>query len=239
MNQKLPANNVLITMFLILVLSIVTFSSNGQSSERITKTFETGDFNGLFLEGAFGVRLLQGRTASVMVETSDSRAFDYLNVTNKNGLLHLHVDRRPFDFSKVTLYVTFETLDYLRIFGGIKLDTRGYLDLDDLDILLEGGAKINLQVKARRLNIENKGGLLCELSGVAKSLDIHLAGAGHIAAGELKAADVNFLIEGVGTGMVHATKNLQATIKGAGKIKYRGNPEVTEDIDGLGSVSRE
>jgi hypothetical protein len=58
-------------------------------------------------------------------------------------------------------------------------------------------------------------------------------------AGELKADDVTFRIEGVGTGVVYAEKTLNATIKGAGKIRYRGNPDVTEKIEGLGAVNRE
>ena len=154
-------------------------------------------------------------------------------------MLHLHVDRKPFDFSKVTLYVTFESLESLRIYGGIRLDTKGFLDLYDLDMLLEGGARVNLQLKAQRINLDNRGGMLCELSGVANSLDVRLAGAGHINAGELKTENVNFRIEGIGTGKVYATEKLNAEIKGAGKIRYKGNPEVIQRIDGLGTVERE
>ena len=160
-------------------------------------------------------------------------------MSNKRDLLHLHVDRNPFDFSKITLFVTFEDLERLHILGGIKLETRGFLDLDDVKMLLEGGAKVNLQLKAGHIGIDNKGGVLCEISGIAKSLDVRLAGAGHVDAGELEARDVNFRIEGVGTAVVHATKTLDATIIGAGKIKYRGNPEVTQNIEGLGAVNRE
>ena len=68
---------------------------------------------------------------------------------------------------------------------------------------------------------------------------MRLAGTGHINAAELKASEVDFTIEGVGTGKVYAVNTLKATIKGAGKIRYIGNPDVRENIEGLGSVSRE
>ncbi|WP_372936217.1 head GIN domain-containing protein [Mariniphaga sediminis] len=239
MYQKFPKSGRLIFTLLFLVGVVFSFEASGQNSGRESKTYETGEFNHLFLEGAFSVQLIQGRQSSLVVEASDGRAFDYLEVTNNDGLLHLHVDRKPFDLTKITLLVTFENLEYLHIFGGIRLDTHGYLDLDDLTLLLEGGAKVDLKVKARRVEVENKGGVLCELSGVAESLDVRLAGAGHINAGELKARDVDFKIEGVGTGRVFATETLYARINGAGKVKYRGNPEVTQEIEGLGSVSRE
>lgn len=204
-----------------------------------SKTYEIGDFSELLLEGAFKVYLIQGDETSLKVETSDPVAFDYLNVTNRNGYLHVHVDREPFDFSRVSLFITFNTLERLEIEGGIKLRTRGYLDLEDLFVSLEGGAKIELQTKANEITIETEGGVMFELEGVAQSLDVKVSGAGHIDAGELECEDVSFRIDGVGTGRVFATKTLNAQINGVGKIRYLGNPEVREDIEGLGSVSRE
>lgn len=226
---------VLFMLFCMLLLQPVS----GQSDGRIVRKFETGSFTGLFLEGAFGVELVQGNMPSVEVSVTDAKAFDYLTVTNQNGLLHLHVDRKPFDFSRITLHVTFKELSYLRIFGSIKLETRGFLDLNNIEMQLEGGAKVSFLAKDGNISIDNRGGVLVELKGVAESLRVRLAGTGHVNAGELKARDVSFRIEGVGTGKVHATDNLEATIRGAGKIRYRGNPLVAENIDGLGSVSRE
>lgn len=239
--MKQKTSNVLNLSVLLLLFFSLSFSlnSNSQNNNYFTRTYDIGEFSELFLEGAFGVELIQGNKSTLEVRTADERAFDYLNVTNRRNLLHLHVDRKPFDFSKVTLLVTFEDLERLRILGGIRLETRGFLDLDDLDMLLEGGAKVTLQLKAGHIGIDNRGGVLCEISGVAESLDVRLAGAGHVNAGELKADDVTFRIEGFGTAVVYANKTLDATIKGAGKIKYRGNPEVTQSIEGLGSIERE
>lgn len=229
-------------MALIAFLSLLLFypaTSQSQEDGLTSKAFETGEFKGLFLEGAFGIQLIQGDKPSVEMRVSDPKAFEYLKVTNEGGLLHLHVDRKPFDFSKINLFVTFSELQHLRIFGSIQVDTRGFLDLENLDMVLEGGAKVNVRLKTGSITLLNKGGVFCELSGVAESLDIRLIGAGHIDAGELNARNVNFKIEGVGTGKVHATEKLNAAISGAGKIKYRGNPQVTENIDGLGSVVQE
>lgn len=229
-----------LTVLFISTVSFVQAKPLGDSQNNWeSKIYEVGDFSELFLEGAFKVYLIQGDETSLKVEASDPAAFDYLNVTNRNGYLHLHVDREPFDFSRVSLYITFKTLERLEIEGGVKLETRGYLDLNDLFVSLEGGAKIELQTKARNISIESEGGVLFELDGVAQSLDVKVSGAGHIDAGELKCKDVSFKIEGVGTGRVFASKTLYAEINGVGKIRYLGNPKVTENIDGLGSVDRE
>lgn len=218
---------------------LFSFSASGQNNDENIRTYETGRFTKLFLEGSYRVELIQGKSNFLEVRVSDPKAFDYINIDRKGDLLHVHVDRKPFDFSRITIYVTFRDLERLRIFGSIKLETRGYLDLKDLDMLLEGGANVKLQAKARRISVENKGGVLVELMGITDVLDLYLAGAGHINAGELKARDVDFRIDGVGTGKVFATKTLKATIKGAGKITYQGDPDVRENIEGLGSVRRE
>lgn len=212
----------------------MNYQSNPES-----KTYEISNFSELFLEGAFKVYLIQGNESKVEVQTSNPDAFDYLNVTDRNGLLHVHVDREPFDFSRVSVFITFKNLEQLKIEGGIKLRTRGYVELNNLFVGVEGGANIELQTKANDISIESEGGVMFELDGVAQSLDVQLSGAGHIDAGELECKEVSFKIEGVGTGRVFATETLYAQINGVGKIRYLGNPEVTENIDGLGSVDRE
>ena len=217
---------------------LAPLTGKGQEKDYVSKRYQPGNFSALFLEGSFGVELRQGSEPALEVRTSDPKAFEYLEVTNENGLLHLHVDRKPFDLSRITLFVTFNELQRIHIFGGIQLETRGYLEFEELDMLMEGGARVNMQLKARGVNLDNRGGVLCELSGVTESLDMRLAGAGHIRAGDLQAKDVNFKIEGIGTGVVHATNTLHAQISGAGKIKYLGNPRVTENIDGLGSIKQ-
>lgn len=231
-------------MGLIMVFSVISASFSAKAAKGFqdgweSKTYKTGEFSELFLEGAFRVYLIQGNENLLEVKASDPAAFDFLNVTNQNGYLHLHVDREPFDFSRISLYITFEMLKRLEIEGGVKLRTRGYIDVQDLDVEIEGGAKLNIKAKARQITIDTEGGVMFEIDGIAESLDVKVSGAGHIDAAELQTKYVSFKIEGVGTGSVFATQTLDATINGVGKIKYRGNPQVTEHIDGLGSVEKD
>jgi hypothetical protein len=227
-------------LFFVLIISLLQIEKAAcQVTEMLTKTWEVGDFNEAELEGAFKIFLIQGNSNFVMARAVDSRAFEYLNIRNERGILNLKVDRKPFDFSRIEIYITFKTLKRLEADGGTILETDGYLNLDDMFIRLKGGSKMKFFAKVRNLRLVNEGGVLIELSGVAEKLDVSLAGAGHINAAELKADSVNFVIEGVGTGIVHAKHTLNAHIKGAGKLTYRGNPEVTKIIEGLGSVQEE
>ncbi|HZH71930.1 MAG TPA: DUF2807 domain-containing protein, partial [Mariniphaga sp.] len=95
----------------------VAAAQNDDSNSRV---YETDTFDRLFLEGAFNVELIQGKRPSVKMQVSDPKAFDYLKLTNENGMLHVHVDRKPFDLRKITLYITFDELNWMRIFGSIR-----------------------------------------------------------------------------------------------------------------------
>jgi hypothetical protein len=107
--MKQKTLKVLNTFFLLLLFFSLSLplKSYSQNSDYYTRTYDISGFSELFLEGAFGVELIQGNKSSLEVRAADEQAFDYLNVTNRRELLHLHVDRKPFDFSKVTLMVTF------------------------------------------------------------------------------------------------------------------------------------
>jgi len=70
-------------------------------------------------------------------------------------------------------------------------------------------------------------------------MDASISGAGHLDAIDLKTKKSNVKIEGVGAGSVYATDFLNATISGVGKILYKGNPQVSKNIEGIGFVSKD
>jgi len=204
-----------------------------------SKTYDVGEFTSIYLEGGYKVFLIQGNKNSVRVKASDDDVFDYIQVKNYSNELNIDLEPDHFDFDRIILYITFKDLEKLKIEGGVKLETKGYLDLNDFELYVAGGAKIEIDMKAEDVEIVGEGGVLFELDGVARSLDVRVSGAGHVDADELKTKDVNFKIEGVGTGSVYATETLNARIEGVGKLKYHGNPKVTKSIEGLGSVTRD
>ena len=229
-------------LFIFSVFSILAISVNANTphdEDWETRTYEMGDFTEIYLEGGYKVYLIQGDENKVTVKASDSDVFDYLKIKNNADRLSLKIEPDCCDFDRIILYITFKKLKKVKIEGGVKLETKGYLDLKDFEMYVAGGAKIELDLKADDIYIIGEGGVRFELDGVAKSLDIKVSGAGSIDADELKAKDVTIKFEGVGSGSVYATETLHATIEGVGTIRYRGNPKVTKYINGIGSVKRD
>ena len=224
-------------MFVLSALLFVGLLASSQNDANwASKDYETGNFNRLYIKGGYKVFLSQGEKCGLTVKATGEDVFDVLRVENSGNELYLAVERKSFDFDRINLYITFKKLEEVKIEGGITLNTEGFLDLNDLSMEVEGGAKIDLKLKADDLRIVARGGMLMRLSGVAKRMDAKLTGAGSLNAEELKTRDVAIFIEGVGTGSVYAERTLDARIEGVGKIVYTGKPRVTEYIDGLGSV---
>ena len=228
------------TAFLFTLSILFAFNLSAQNDDDWdSRRYDIDNFSGIYLEGSYKVFLSQGNESSLVVKTPDDDILDELDVDNWGDELRVVVDRNFINYERIHLYINFKNLDEINVQGGLNLNTDGYLDLDDLYVHVEGGAKIDLEVKAEDIELVGEGGVLVQLRGVAESLEVKLSGAGHVDGEDLRVNDARFEIEGVGTGSVHAEETLYAKIEGVGKVRYTGNPKVTRDIEGLGSVKRD
>lgn len=223
-----------ISVFLAVIFSFTVIAQEEDNWDA--KNFEVGDFSEITLDGAFKVYLIQGDHCSVKVKASNDDVFENIKIRRNQNEVEIKMDQSFFKYSRISLYITFKTLEKLSIEGGVNLKTNGYIDLNNFEVNIEGGANIDLDMKAKNVEVYGEGGFLFELKGVADKLDVTIKGAGHVSAAELKTKDVSFTVAGFGTGSVYATNSLNAKIEGVGKLRYKGDPKVNQYIDGLGSV---
>ena len=214
-------------------------SPNQQTwDDHNTRTYTIQPFTKIYLEGTFKVILEQGTLPGLRIKTDEDN-FKYINVDSDIQLSSLKITKKHFDFDELILYISFKNLEELYIEGGICLETKGYIDLKDFYLHVEGGANIEMNMKAENVKVIGQGGVKIEFDGVANELDATLSGAGYLDAFDLKTKRSDFKIEGVGAGSVYATDELNATISGVGKIRYNGDPKVFKKIEGIGLVSSE
>ncbi len=204
--------------------------------ETMTKTYTIADFKRIYLEGSFKVILQQGTQSGLKI-TTDEDNFEYIDVDSNPGSLNLKITKKHFDFDKIVLHITFKDLEKLVIEGGMKLETVGYVNLNDFYMHVEGGASVKMNLKANNLTVIGEGGTTFELDGVANSLNASVSGAGNLDAEDLKVREAKVKIEGFGAASVFPTEYLDAIISGVGKIKYHGSPQIRKEISGIGIVS--
>jgi hypothetical protein len=205
-------------------------------SNSATRTYQVQPFTKLYIEGTFKVVLEQGDRYGLQIKTDEDN-FKYIDVQSNSETLSLKIIKKYFNFDDFELHITFKEIETLTIEGGIRLETLGYVDLKDFYLHVEGGALVNMNVKANRLKVFGQGGVKFELNGIADEFDASVSGAGYINASGLKTRSCDFRIEGVGAGSVFSTGSLHATISGVGKIRYKGGPQVYKNIEGIGVVS--
>lgn len=203
-----------------------------------TRTYTIQQFTKIHLEGTFKVILEQGNAPGLRIKTDEDN-FKYIDVKSDSQSLSLKITKKHFDFDELILYISFKDLEELYVEGGISLETKGYVDLKDFYLHVEGGACIEMNMKASKVKVIGQGGVKIEFDGIANELEATLSGAGYLDAIDLKTKKTDIKIEGVGAGSVYATDDLNATISGVGKIRYKGEPKVYKKIEGIGLISND
>jgi hypothetical protein len=93
-------------------------------------------------------------------------------------------------------------------------------------------------IDSPRMAVVTSGAGRISMSGKATDQTITLSGAGDFEGASLQGETVRVLTSGVGRAVVNASKTLGVNISGAGSVEYIGNPQVTQQISGVGSVKQ-
>jgi hypothetical protein len=230
------------TIPVLLLLLLATFTSptklmaSPQWDDDDVQTYDIANFNRIEIEGGYKVILRQSDKPALRIK-ADEEDFEYIDVNSDYETLSIKLKEKHFTFESMVLYIEFVELNEIEIEGGVKLETKGYVELNDFTLHVEGGAKIEMGMKANHFKVVGEGGVSFDFRGITKSMDARISGAGNLDADELKSESVTIEIEGVGGASVYATDYLKATIEGVGKIRYKGDPRVEKNIEGIGFVS--
>jgi hypothetical protein len=224
------------------VLLSMLFSSCNSTSSRADNTYDgqqygLNSFDRIKLSGAYVVDIVQGEEASLTVKASE-RDHRETRAWVEDGMLYVKSRNKNLSTKEIKLEISVKELKRLWVEGGVNLATVGYLELDSLDLLFQGGANVNFKTKANIVKVKAEGGVNIVLEGVANELIAITEGAGNIDADQLQVKIATCRVSGIGNATVYATEELNATIEGIGRIGYRGEPVVTKQVSGLGVVHR-
>jgi hypothetical protein len=107
------------------------------------------------------------------------------------------------------------------------------------ELVLSGGGLLRASnIDSRTLTVTHSGGGVVEADGSVRSLSVLLSGGGTAELAHLIARDARVRLTGAGSVLVDSTRNLSATLGGAGSIVYTGSPaHVTTHVTGSGTVT--
>ena len=180
-----------------------------------TESRSTADFSAVDASGAYKIAWSPG--APALSITADSNLLDHITTSVASGKLRIRTNERMRPTHGVKVVISSQALSGARL--------RGATDF-----------------KATKLSgpnffIESSGASDVILDGTVDGLIARLRGAGDLNADSLQAKDVEISLMGAADAKVNATESLSVSIKGAGDVRYGGNPKtIKKSVAGAGSV---
>jgi hypothetical protein len=166
--------------------------------------------------GVYEVEWSQG--APSLSVTTDENLFSYVKTRISGDRLKIEMRREAIlPTETIKIVVTSPSLNGVQLNGAVHFNGR--------------------QLSGQTFAIETSGAAKVTLAGAVHHLLADLTGASQLQAADLSAADVELSVTGAGKADVTATNSLQASITGAGKVTYGGNPKtVQRQIAGAGKI---
>lgn len=189
------------------------------SGNVVTETRNVSGFDGVTITGAGNVLIDQSGTESLTL-TTDDNLLQYIKTEVRGGKLVIEFTRGVV-FGKVqelTFKVGAKNLNSLQVDGAANVDGKN-IATENLSVKLNGAGAITL-------------------SGKATAQDVALDGVGAYNGAELASQRAKVAQNGAGSAVVRVSDKLDAIISGLGSIEYIGNPQVTKNVSGVGTVQQ-
>ena len=119
-------------------------------------------------------------------------------------------------------------------------DLNVYVTLPKLtDVTLSGSGSATLDVDAPSVESTLNGSGKVTLQGQTKDLKVQIAGSADFFGSDLKSENAKVTIMGSGNAHVFSSVKLDVTIGGSGDVTYGGNPALSSNVYGSGSLKKE
>ncbi len=225
--------------FYILLLS-VTFSCDDalfNAGDEVTKEIEISYFKEIHVNDIFEIYLIQSSECKITAKGGSNLLPKLEFKVDENKKLTISNNNKARwsrNYDKIELYISVDTLNFLRLNEPCKVITQNSLttanfniwsiaDYAEFDINLEG-------VNFYFVNSGTSGGIL-NLNGQVSNFSFWARASFKVNAKNLIADYVTVKNESIGDCSVHVNKDLNVEILLDGKVYYKGNPENIEYVN--------
>ena len=224
-------------LFLVSLLFLSCDSGIVGNGEVQTRTKSIGDFSRLEISGNFNVFFDQTGKPGLRIE-ADENIMDIIKIRETGDKLEIYSDLNIIRARKKDIYISFNKLKEIELGGALEVRGDGQLKFNTLNIYGSGAADVNLDIKSDFLRIEIAGAGDFDLEGEVRNADLEISGAGGFDFRDLRTERMKIKISGLARATVYATDDLDVDISGAGAVRYRGNPEISRNISGIGTLKK-
>ncbi len=207
-----------------------------------SETRSVGEFTAVSLDGIGTLNVRYAELPTVTIE-AEPDALELVTTDVENGSLRIGTTLKSNKVLSLkhppVFTVGLPLLRELHLRSAGRAVVQGNGMGEDLLMTMDGAGEIRLEeAELKRLRARIAGAGSIRGSGTAEIQDIEISGTGNYSGSDLTGEAIAVIITGAGRAKVNATRLLDVTISGIGSVSYHGNPEVRQNVGGLGRVSR-
>jgi hypothetical protein len=217
-------------------------------TEKLAQTArEVSGFDRVKVKGHGLLRIEQGDRESLTIETHPELLSKIISDV-QDGCLHLGQgrswqDRLGFALETslsrkpIRYHLVVKHLVSLEVYGALQVLAAG-MTTGRLRLKTAGPNHISFHtLTTALLEVDMRAGGLVEMAGRAVEQRVTVGGPGSYKAGSLKSHNARVAVHGSAEADLWVTAELDAVLRGMGRITYRGNPVVSRRVMGLGSIA--
>lgn len=255
---RCPARRLGAALVLLAATALAGCDSGG-AGHLALRVYDARDFTEVALNTAARVLIVSGDYA-VAVSAEDD-VLPSVRVQVRDGTLVLARDIDWVDGVRATRPIEFRvsapSLTSVRVASSGEADV-GDLAGDRLALAVSGSGEIRAakldaravtaavtgagvvvvsEVRATLLRCSISGSGVVSVGGETERLELDITGAGSLRGSALRTQQAFANITGSGNALVWPESKLEARVSGAGRIRYRGDPQLDTAVQGAGSVA--
>jgi hypothetical protein len=228
-----------------------------------SRDFVVNHFNRVNVKFAMEVEVVKSDSCSVSISGGDTQ-INNIQVTQEGEWINIGYNLNLVSilvapFSRLHARITLPELNELKINGAARGTVKGFdtggdfnlfvsgashLDIIDMSVNatkwdLEGASGINGRMDASIADIRVKGASRIDLKGSARELRVDASGASHIDLYDFAVHDAKIKLTGASQCVVNLNGKLDATLEGASRLEYLGQPVMGETrVAGASTLKR-
>jgi hypothetical protein len=229
----------LAVMLLLTMSSCITIKLNSLkgSGEVVSEDFDVSGFNKLSFSGIGKIIIKQSAEESLTIE-AEKNIIDALDINVSGNRLNIGLKR-----GFLNIIPTKDIIFHLNVIDIQKIDLTGAgsvicenLETESLEINSSGLGNIEFYIEAENLETEISGAGKVIMAGKVDRQEIEVSGVGTYNGKELQSNECLINISGAGRAIVNVLQILDVKMSGVGNVEYTGNPQITQNISGIGGT---
>lgn len=190
----------------------------------VTENRKVNAFSEVEVSGAFKVNLVQDSSYAIAVKADDN-ILKLIKTDISGKKLKITIDAKSIcTDNPVMVTIGVKDLRSIKTSGAVELASAAEINTSDLDIILSGASKINLDVNAANISTKTNGINEVALKGQAASHTVNFTGSGKLKAFDFVVAKYEIETTGEAECEINVLSDLSVHSTGAATVKYKGTP---------------